>query len=107
VALGCALGAVALIVAAARCEERASLHRDLVFEIAGGQSATPLDRLELTLETIGEVSLGIVGLLLAVMSLLIARGKPGPFLGWFSPRPVTPAPLSAPAARAAALDRRA
>jgi hypothetical protein len=107
VALGCALGAVALIAVAARCEERASLHRDLVFEIAGGQSATPLDRLELTLETIGELSLGIIGLLLAIVSLMIARGKPVPFLGWFSPRPFTPAPLSAPATRATPLDRRA
>jgi hypothetical protein len=101
VALGCALGAVALIAAAARCEERASLHRDLVFEIAGGQSATPLDRLELALETTGELSLGIIGLLLAVVSLMIARGKPVPFLGRFSPRPVTPAPPPAPAVRAA------
>ena len=107
VALGCALGAVALIAAAARCEERASLHRDLVFEIAGGQSATPLDRLELALETIGELSLGIIGLLLAVVSLMIARGRPVPFLGWFSPRPVTPAPPPAPATHAAPPYRRA
>jgi hypothetical protein len=107
VALGCALGAVALIAAAARCEERATLHRYLVFEIAGGRSATPLDRLELALETIAELSLGIIGLLLAVVSLMIARGKPVPFLGWFSTRPVTPAPPPAPAARAAPRDRRA
>jgi len=104
VALGCALGAVALIAAAARCEERATLHR---YEIAGEQLATPMDRLELALETIGELSLGIIGLLLAVVSLMIARGKPVPFLGWFSPRPVTPAPSPAPATRAAPPDRRA
>jgi hypothetical protein len=106
-ALGCALGAVALIAAAARCEERASLHRDLGIEIAGGQSATPQDRLELALETIGELSLGIIGLLLAVVSLMIARGRPVPFLGWFSPRPVTPAPPPAPATHAAPPYRRA
>jgi hypothetical protein len=87
VALVCALGAAALIAAAAGCEERASYHRDVVFEIAGGQSATPLDRLELSLETTGELSLGSIGLLLAVVSLMIARGKPVPFLGWLSPRP--------------------
>jgi hypothetical protein len=107
VALGCALGAVALIAVAARCEERASLHRALVFEIAGGQSATPLDRLELSLETVGELSLGIIGLLLAVVSLMIATGKPVPFPGWFSARPVTPAPPPPPTARAAPVDRRA
>jgi hypothetical protein len=107
VALGCALGAVALVAAAARCEERASLHRTLVFEIAGGQSAMPLDRLELALETTGELALGIIGLLPAVVSLMIARGKPVPFLGWFSPRPGTPAPPPAPAARAVPPDRRA
>jgi hypothetical protein len=107
VALGCALGAVALIAAAAWCEDRASLQRVFVFEIAGGQSATPLDRLELAVETIGELSLGIIGLLLAVVSLMIARGKPVPFLGWFSPRPVTPSPPPAVAARAAPPDRRA
>jgi hypothetical protein len=81
VALGCALGAVALLAAAAKCEGRASLHRELVSEIANGEFARPLDRLELALETIGELSLGIMGLLLAVVSLRIARGKPVPFLG--------------------------
>jgi hypothetical protein len=106
-ALGCALGAAALIAAAARCEESASLHRDLAFEIAAGQSATPLHRLELALETTGELSLAIIGLVLAVVSLMIARGKPVPFLGWFSPRPATPVPPPPPAARAAPPDRRA
>jgi hypothetical protein len=107
VALGCALGAVALIAAAAWCEERASYHRDVVFKIAGGELATPLDRLELALETIGELSLGVIGLILAVVSLMIARGKPVPFLGWFSPRPVTPAPPPALATRETPPDRRA
>jgi hypothetical protein len=58
VALGCALGATALIAAAGLCES------DFGSRILGGQLATTLARLKLPLE--------IMGLFLAVTSLMVA-----------------------------------